>query len=85
MASGYRQVPVAEADRPKTAFVTHRGQFQWTCMPIGVTNEPATFQRVMNLALNGLTSEICLVYLDDVIIWSSTFEEHLNRLRLVFD
>ena len=85
MASGYWQVPVAKADGPKTAFVTHRGQFQWTCMPFGVTNWPATFQRVMNLALNGLTWEICLVYLDDVIIWSSTFEEHLNRLRLVFE
>ena len=85
MASGYWQVPVAKEGRPKTAFVTHRGQFQWICMPFGVTNGPATFQRVMNLALNGLTWEICLVNLHDVIIWSSSFEEHLNCLRLVFE
>ena len=85
LASGYWQVPVAKRDRPKTAFVTHRGQFQWTCLPFGVTNGPGTFTRLMNLALQGLTWKECLVYLDDIIIMSGTFEEHLSRLRSVFE
>ena len=85
LASGYWQVPVAKKDRPKTAFVTHRGQFQWTCLPFGVTNGLGTFTRLMNLALQGLTWRECLVYLDDIIIMSGTFDEHLSRLRSVFE
>ena len=85
LASGYWQVPVAKKDRPKTAFVAHRGQFQWTCLPFGVTNGPGTFTRLMNLALPGLTWRECLVYLDDIIIMSGTFDEHLSRLRSVFE
>ncbi|KAL9952487.1 hypothetical protein ACROYT_G039751 [Oculina patagonica] len=85
LASGYWQMQVKEEDRPKTAFSTHRGQFQWTVMPFGLTNGPASFTRLMNLALNGLTWTHCLVYLDDIIIWAPTFEEHIRRLRLVFD
>ena len=85
LASGYWQMPVKEEDKPKTAFSTHRGQFQWRVMPFGLTNGPASFTRLMNLALSGLTWTHCLVYLDDIIIWGSTFEEHLHRLRLVFD
>ena len=85
LASGYWQVPVSPQDRDKTAFVTHKGQFRWTCMPFGLTNGPATFQRLMNLALKGIAWKDCLVYLDDIIIWSSTFDEHLRQLRAVFE
>ena len=85
LASGYWQIKVKEEDRPKTAFSTHRGQFQWRFMPFGLTNGPASFTRLMNLALNGLTWTHCLVYLDDIIIWASTFEDHIRRLRLEFD
>ena len=85
LASGYWQMQVKEEDRPKTAFSTHRGQFQWTVMPFGLTNGPASFTRLMNLALSGLTWTHCLVYLDDIIIWAPTFEDHIHRLRLVFD
>ena len=85
MAAGYWQVPVRKSDRPKTAFVTHKGQFQWTCMPFGLTNAPGTFQRLMNLVLKGLAWKECLVYLDDIIIWSHSYEEHLDRLQSVFD
>ena len=85
LASGYWQMQVKEEDRPKTAFSTHRGQFQWTVMPFGMTNGPASFTRLMNLALSGLTWTHCLVYLDDIIIWAPTFEDHICRLRLVFD
>ena len=85
LASGYWQMQVKEEDRSKTAFSTHRGQFQWRVMPFGLTNGPASFTRLMNLAINGLTWTHCLVYLDDIVIWASTFEDHIRRLRLVFD
>ena len=85
LASGYWQMQVKEEERPKTAFSTHRGQFQWRVMPFGLTNGPASFTRLMNLALGELTWTHCLVYLDDIIVWAPSFEEHLRRLRLVFD
>ena len=81
LASGYWHMQVADKDRPKTTFSTHRGQFQWKVMPFGLTKRPASFTRLMNLALDGLTWTYCLVYLDDIIVWSDTFDEHLSRLR----
>ena len=68
LASGYWQMQVKEEDKPKTAFQTHRGQFQWRVMPFGSTNGPASFTRLMNPALSKLTWTHCLVYLDDTII-----------------
>ena len=85
LVSGYWQVKMSQKDREKTAFVTHRGQFEWTVMPFGLTNAPGTFQRLMNLALKGLTWKYCLVYIDDIIVWSTSFEDHLERLRAVFN
>ena len=57
--------------------------YQWTVMPFGLNNSPAIFQRLMDCLLAGLTWEICLVYLDDIIIFSDTIEKHLERLSLV--
>ena len=76
---------VKEKDRPKTAFSTHKGQFQWGVMPFGLTKGPTSLTQLMNLALSGLTWHHCLVYLDNIIIWASTFENHIYRLKLVFD
>ena len=84
LLSGYWQVEVEEADRPKTAFCTTEGLFQFKVMPFGLSNAPATFQRVMDLALAGLQWSQCLVYMDDVIVLGKTFEEHLDNLRSVF-
>jgi len=78
-------VKVAAKDRAKTAFVTTQGQLEWSVMPFGLTNAPGTFQRLMNMALQGLTWKYCLVYLDDILIWSNGFDEHLNRLRAVLN
>ena len=75
LASGYFQVAMEEADKPKSAFTTHKGLFQFNAMPFGVTNGPATFERLMELILCGLQWERCLVYLDDVIVLGKTFED----------
>ena len=85
LALGYWQMQVKEEDRPKTAFSTHKGQFQWRVMPFGLTNRPDSFTRLINLVLSGLTWTHSLVYLDDIIIWAWTFENHIHRLWLVFD
>ena len=84
LLSGYWQVEVAESDRPKTAFCTTEGLFQFRVMPFGLCNAPATFQRLMDLVLAGLQWSECLVYLDDVIVLGRTFEEHLCHLQSVF-
>jgi hypothetical protein len=85
LACGYWQIPVAPEDREKTAFSTQRGHFQRKVMPFGLTNAPATFQRMMDVVLSGLTWRFCLVYLDDIIVYSETFEKHLQHLKQVFE
>src|SRR5688572_30227604 len=84
LRSGYHQVAMDAKDADKTAFVTRRGIFRWKVMPFGLCNAPATFQRLMDIVLSGLNFEICLVYLDDVIIFGKTPEQHLDRLEQVF-
>uniref|UniRef100_A0A3Q2ZZT4 Gypsy retrotransposon integrase-like protein 1 n=1 Tax=Kryptolebias marmoratus TaxID=37003 RepID=A0A3Q2ZZT4_KRYMA len=82
-SDGYWQVEVAEEDREKTAFTTGHGLYQFRSMPMGLTNAPATFQRVMELVLKGLPWQICMVYLDDILIYSKSFSEHLAALEEV--
>ncbi|GBL80842.1 Retrovirus-related Pol polyprotein from transposon 297, partial [Araneus ventricosus] len=84
LKSGYWQVEIRPEDREKTAFTTGQGLWQFKVMPFGLCNAPATFERLMETILRGLSSEACLVYLDDIIIVGRTFEEHLNNLRKVF-
>ncbi len=84
LRSGYWQVEMDAESKPLTAFVTHKGLFECTVMPFGLTNAPATFQRLMDIVLAGLKWQCCLVYLDDIIIYSSTFEQHLQDLQKVF-
>ena len=85
LASGYWQVELEPRDKEKTAFSTSKGHFEFNVMPFGLTNAPATFQRLMKCTLAGLVGDQCLIYLDDVIIFSSTFNDHLRRLASVFD
>jgi hypothetical protein len=85
LTSGYHQFPVRNSDIPKTAFVTKYGLYEFLKMPMGLKSAPMTFQRVMELALQGLQWQICLIYLHDVVIFSKTFDEHMERLTRVFD
>lgn len=83
LSRGYWQVSVEGKSRPKTAFISHCGLFQFKVLPFGLSNAPATFQRVMNTVLAGLIYKCCAVYLDDIVIASPTFEQHLEDLREV--
>lgn len=83
LARGYWQVTVAESSRPKTAFVSHCGLFQFRVLPFGLCNAPATFQRLMNTVLAGLVYKTCAIYLDDIVVASPTFQQHLTDLSEV--
>ena len=85
LCSGYWQVEMEPEDKPKTAFVTKRGLFQFTVMPFGLCNAPATFERLMETVLNGLQWEVCLIYLDDIIVIGKSFEEMMSNLEKVFN
>ena len=84
LLSGYWQVALSKDAQAKSAFCTPYGLFQWTRMPFGLCNAPATFERLMETVLRGLHWESCLVYLDDVIIFGKTEEQLLQRMDTVF-
>lgn len=81
LARGCWQVPMAQEAKPKTAFITHCGLFQFKVLPFGLCNAPATFQQLMNNVLAGLIYKLCAVYLDDIVVASPTFEQHLIDLE----
>ncbi|CAF3755177.1 unnamed protein product, partial [Rotaria sp. Silwood1] len=83
LRSGFWQIELDPASRDKTAFISHADLFRSRVMPFGLTNAPATFQRLTNLVLGGLMWSCALVYLDDIIVYSSSFEDHLHHLELV--
>ena len=83
LKSGYWQLPLEEISKEKTAFSTHRGLFEFNVLPMGITNGPAAFARLMNNVLAGLTWDVCLVYLDDTIVVGRTFDEHITNLERV--
>jgi len=82
---GYWQTEINERDRDKTAFVTCKGQWWFKVLSFGLANAPSQFARIMERVMSGLTYDICLVYLDDILVFSRTFDEHLERLSTVFD
>ena len=85
LQSGFWQIPVKKSDIEKTAFATHHGHWEFRVMPFGLVNAPATFQRLMDLVLSGLHWTHCLVYLDDIVVFAATEEEHTHRLNLVLE
>ncbi len=82
LTHGYWQVPVAKKDRHKTAFITPFGLFQFKRMPFGLQGAPATFQRIMDRLIRGQYESVS-AYLDDLVIFSNSWEEHLRHLREV--
>jgi hypothetical protein len=83
LASGYYQVPIWPADIPKTAMNTKFGSFEWLVMPFGLTSAPSTFQRLVNHTLHSLLGICVVVYLDDVLIFSKSAEDHVNDVAKV--
>ena len=83
LTRGYWQVPVAKIDRPKTAFATPFGLYQFNTMPFGLQGAPATFQRLMDCVIRGL--EFAAAYLDDLIVFSESWEDHLIHIRSVLE
>lgn len=83
--SGYYQVPLDSESREKTAFVTPDGHYEWQVMGMGLTNAPATFQKLMYKVLGGLLWTNAMAYLDDIVVFSKSFDQHLVDLKAVFD
>lgn len=88
LASGFHQIPMDPADAHKTAFSTPHGHYQFSRMPFGLRNAPATFQRLMDQILTGLQGTELLVYMDDIVVYASSLREHdikieklMKRLR----
>lgn len=86
LKAGYWQIEMAEEDKDKTAFTTRQGLYRFVRMPFGLMNAPSTFQRMMNCVLRGLTWLTCLVYLDDIIIYTrGSIERHVVELAVVLE
>ena len=85
MKSGYHQIELYEPHKERTAFtVGPLGFFEFNRLPFGLVNAPATYQRLMEDCFQGLHLNICYIYLDDLVVLSKTFEEHLDRLEKIF-
>uniref|UniRef100_A0A158P4I8 RNA-directed DNA polymerase n=1 Tax=Tetranychus urticae TaxID=32264 RepID=A0A158P4I8_TETUR len=84
LRSGYHQMAMDPLDQQKTAFVTPSGLYEYTRLPFGLANGPASFMRMMSIVLSGLIYNTCLIFIDDLLIFSKTEDEHLNRCEIIF-
>ena len=84
MRDGYHQIPMKPGDKVKTSFTCRYGTFQFTVMPFGLSTAPSTFQRMMNSIFFDLLDKGVLCYLDDLLVYSRTLEDHVKLLDEVF-
>ena len=83
--SGFYQIPLDEQSREITAFITHEGLYEFNRLPMGLATSPSVFQRALTFILKTyIKLKICLVYIDDIVIFSRTFAEHIRHLAEVF-
>jgi len=81
----YHQIELAQGEGPKTAFGTKQGHWKYQRLPFGLKTAPATFQKLMNSVLSGLTGTRCFVYLDDIVIYAKSLADHNTRVREVLE
>lgn len=85
LKDAYHRIRIRKGDEWKTAFRTRYGHFEYMVMPFGLTNAPATFQAYINKSLAGLIDKFCVVYLDDILIYSDSHEEHIDHVKQVLE
>ena len=85
LATAYHQIRIKQGHEHRTAFVMPQGLYEWFVMPLGLTNAPATFQRIMLLTFSDMLHKCVCVYLDDILVFSETEQQHLHDLRTVLE